>query len=188
MVEGAVKNIGLGPASHSMGGPVVLASGVSGVVSCHVKRVKPTDTSDEDIAARNLKSEGCTTTCRRLTADLQDKLYSTPTSTVIQPRHLIQSDVEILGGLQDSQSSQSTPTSRYLGGTCQRGPRCQAAELPIYSDPGSCRPIRVSRLCKKKQGDDIHFQVPVVSPFGRLRTQRRPQSRRSIGLLLLGRR
>lgn len=50
--EGAVKNIGLGPASRSMGGPVVLASGVSGVVSCHVKRVKPTDTSDEDIAAR----------------------------------------------------------------------------------------------------------------------------------------
>lgn len=37
---------------RTVGGPVVLASGVSGVVSCHVKRVKPTDTSDEDIAAR----------------------------------------------------------------------------------------------------------------------------------------
>lgn len=156
------------------------------MVSCHVKRVKPTDTSDEDIAARNLESEGCTTTCRRVAADLQDKLYSTPTSAVLQPRYPIHSAVEILGVYRTANPVSQPPrhdisVARVSVDHVVRQRSFQYTAIPARAALSECRVY-----VRENKATTTHFQVPVVSPFGGLRTHRRPQSRRPTGLLLLG--
>lgn len=143
-----------------MGDPVLLTSGVSGVGCCHVKRVEPTHRRQtRDITAEHLKWEGCTNVlAHTFTADLQDKLYSTPTSPVILLRHLSTRHGRHIGGSKDDQSSHLAPTSRYLVGTCQRGPRCQAAEHSTCCGPGPCRLNRVSLYVRENKATTSTFK------------------------------
>ena len=101
---------------------------------------------------------------RAITADLQDKLYSTPTSAAIQLKHPIHGTREILGAHGTANPVTEPPRHdiSLARVSVDHVVRRRSSRFPAAPAPAV---LSECRIYVRGKGDDIHFQVLVVTPF-----------------------